>query len=81
MRSRAAGQQMQLDTFAAAAGGGRRVAGYRIYRNGTAVATTAATTYTDTGLQPITTYTYTVTALRRGGQRVGAVGPGARRRR
>jgi chitodextrinase len=41
------------------------VAGYRIYRNGTQVGTAGATatTYTDTGLTPSTTYTYTVKAF------------------
>ncbi len=38
------------------------VAGYRVYRNGTQIATTATTTYTDTGLLPSTTYTYGVAA-------------------
>jgi chitodextrinase len=38
------------------------VTGYTVYRNGTAVATTAATTYTDSGLTPSTLYSYSVTA-------------------
>ena len=38
------------------------VAGYRITRNGTAIGTTAATTYSNTGLSAGTTYTYTVAA-------------------
>ncbi len=38
------------------------VTGYRIHRNGTAIATSAATAYTDTGLTAATAYTYTVTA-------------------
>jgi chitodextrinase len=36
--------------------------GYTVYRNGSAIATTSATSYTDTGLAPGTTYTYTVSA-------------------
>jgi fibronectin type 3 domain-containing protein len=39
------------------------VAGYRVWRSGTRVATTDATNYTDTGLAPDTAYSYTVTAL------------------
>ncbi len=38
------------------------VTGYRIYRGGTQVGTTAGTTYTDTGLTPSTAYSYTVKA-------------------
>jgi chitodextrinase len=38
------------------------VAGYNIYRNGTKVGTSSGATYSDTGLSPNTTYTYTVSA-------------------
>jgi len=38
------------------------VTGYRIYRNGTAVGTSAATAYSDTGLSEATGYSYTVAA-------------------
>jgi chitodextrinase len=38
------------------------VAGYRVYRNGTQVGTTAAASYNDTGLAASTTFTYTVAA-------------------
>ncbi len=38
------------------------VSGYNVYRNGTQVGTTANPSYTDTGLAPSTTYTYTVAA-------------------
>ena len=38
------------------------VAGYRIYRNGSLVATSQATSYLDSGLSPQTTYTYSVSA-------------------
>jgi len=38
------------------------VAGYKIYRNGTQVATTTSATATDTGLTPGTTYSYTASA-------------------
>ncbi len=42
--------------------GGAGLAGYRIYRNGIEVGTSSTTTYTDTGLSPLTTYSYTVAA-------------------
>ena len=38
------------------------VAGYRVFRNGTAAATTATTSYADSGLAANTLYTYTVSA-------------------
>ncbi|HXR69415.1 cellulose binding domain-containing protein [Actinocrinis sp.] len=38
------------------------VAGYRVYRNGTQVGTTAGTSFTDSGLSPSTRYMYTVAA-------------------
>lgn len=38
------------------------VTGYRIYRNGTEVGTSVSTSYSDTGLQPRVTYSYTVAA-------------------
>jgi chitodextrinase len=39
------------------------VAGYRVYRDGVLVKTTAATTWADTGLTPSTAYSYTVAAF------------------
>ncbi len=39
-----------------------RVIGYRIYRGGTQVGTSATNSYSNTGLSPSTTYTYTVAA-------------------
>jgi chitodextrinase len=38
------------------------VAGYRIYRNGVQVGTASGTSYTDTGVGGVTTYSYTVLA-------------------
>ncbi len=38
------------------------VAGYRIYRDGILVRTTPSTSYTDAGLTPLTSYSYTVAA-------------------
>ena len=38
------------------------VTGYRIYRGGTQIATSTTTSYSNTGLTPSTTYTYTVAA-------------------
>ena len=42
--------------------GGSGVAGYDVYRNGTLVGSTSATSYTDTGLAASTTYSYAVRA-------------------
>jgi chitodextrinase len=39
------------------------VAGYRIYRNGISIATSGTTSFSDGGLAPSTTYTYSVAAL------------------
>ena len=39
------------------------VAGYQVFRNGTALATTTATAVTDSGLTASTTYSYTVSAI------------------
>ena len=39
------------------------VTGYRVTRGGSVIATPTGTTYTDNGLLPATTYSYTVTAL------------------
>lgn len=38
------------------------VAGYKIYRDGTQVGTSSTTSYTDTGLNPSSTYGYTIAA-------------------
>jgi len=42
--------------------GGSGLAGYKVYRNGTLVGTTTATSYVDSGLSPSTQYCYTVAA-------------------
>src|SRR5467141_3979599 len=39
------------------------VSGYRVFRNGAQIATTSATSFTNTGLSPSTTYTYAVAAF------------------
>jgi hypothetical protein len=39
------------------------VTGYQIRRGGTLITTTSSLTYTDTGLTPSTSYTYTITAV------------------
>ncbi len=39
------------------------ILGYKVYRDGSYLATSTATTYTDTGLRASTTYTYAVRAL------------------
>ena len=51
--------------WAASSEPGGTIASYRIYRNGSALATVGAptTSFTDTGAQPGTTYTYSVAAV------------------
>jgi hypothetical protein len=53
---------------------GSGVAYYRIYRNGSAVATTSALVYDDPGLSPGTTYTYYVVAVDAAGNASNASG-------
>jgi chitodextrinase len=43
------------------------VVGYKIFRNSVQVATSTTTSYSDTGLSPLTTYTYTVAAYDQAG--------------
>lgn len=52
----------QIDLSWSASTDNVKVTGYRIYRDGTETATTANTSYQDTGLTPETTYTYEVSA-------------------
>jgi hypothetical protein len=47
------------------------ITGYRIYRGGTQIATTANTIYQDTGLSPSTTYSYAVSAYDAAGNESG----------
>jgi hypothetical protein len=51
------------------------VAGYKVYRNGTQLGTTTATIYSDTGLTPNTTYSYTVSAYDAAGNNSGQSAP------
>jgi RHS repeat-associated protein len=51
------------------------VSGYKIFRGGVQVATTAATSYTDSGLTDGTTYSYTVSAYDATGNNSVAAGP------
>jgi len=51
------------------------VAGYRVFRNGTQVIETTATSYTDSGLTAATTYTYTVAAYDAAGNQSAASSP------
>lgn len=52
----------EVDLGWAAPTGSTQVSIYTIYRDGVAVGTTTATAYADTGLQPGTAFTYTVSA-------------------
>ena len=54
--------QITVTWSASSDAGGSGVAGYKVYRNGTLVGTTAATSYVDTGLVPNTQYCYTIAA-------------------
>jgi hypothetical protein len=51
------------------------VSGYRVFRDGTQVGTSASTSYTDSGLAPATTYSYTVEAYDAAGNRSAASAP------
>jgi chitodextrinase len=51
------------------------VAGYRIYRDGAAIATTAEVSYEDTGLSPLTVYAYRVSAYDAAGNESPQSGP------
>ncbi len=51
------------------------VSGYRVYRNGAQIATTSATSFTNTGLSPSTTYTYAVAAFDAAGNLSAQSGP------
>lgn len=51
------------------------VLGYRIYRGGVQIATSAITTFLDTGLSPATSYTYTVAAYDAAGNESPPSGP------
>jgi YD repeat-containing protein len=42
--------------------GGAGIAGYRVYRNGSQIGTTSSTSFSDTGVTPFNSYTYTVQA-------------------
>jgi chitodextrinase len=54
--------EVELSWSASTDTGGSGLAGYRVYRDGSEIATTSATTYSDTGLQPSTSYSYSVSA-------------------
>src|SRR5213596_3109675 len=51
------------------------VSGYRVYRGGTQIATTSATSFTNTGLSPSTTYSYAVAAFDAAGNLSAQSGP------
>ncbi|MFQ6100384.1 MAG: DUF2961 domain-containing protein [Anaerolineae bacterium] len=53
----------------------REVEGYYIYRGGSEIALTTRTVYTDTGLEPLTQYTYTVAAYDAMGNKSGQSEP------
>ena len=59
--------RIKLD-WAAPNDNGYTITSYKIYKGGNLIGTTAGLTYTDTGLQNNTTYSYTVTAVNVGGE-------------
>jgi chitodextrinase len=62
-------------SWAAASDPGGAVAGYTVYRDGTAVGTSTTTTYADTGLTAGTTYSYAVDAFDSAGNHSAASSP------
>jgi YD repeat-containing protein len=54
--------QINLSWGGSSDSGGSGLAGYRVYRNGSHIANTGATSYSDTGLSGATTYSYNVAA-------------------
>jgi hypothetical protein len=57
-----AASQSQINLTWTASTDNTAVSGYKVYRDGTQVATIAATSYSDTNLTPSTVYSYTVAA-------------------
>ena len=55
-------ERVRLDGFTAASSGAE-IVGYRVYRNGTLLATTSSNAYADTEVKGATGYSYTVTAV------------------
>ena len=47
--------------------GGPGIGGYKIYRGGTQIGTSTSTSFSDSGVTPFNTYTYTVAAYDKGG--------------
>ncbi len=62
---------MQIDLSWDASSDNEGVSGYSIYREGTEIATATGTNYSDNGLMPSTTYSYTVTAFDTAGNESG----------
>lgn len=58
----ASSSRINLSWAASTDSGGSGLAGYRVYRGGSQIATTSVTSYSDTGLPMTTTYSYTVMA-------------------
>ena len=59
----AAASQTQVNLSWSASTDNVGVTGYKVFRNGTQVATPTGTSFSDTGLSPATTYTYNVAAV------------------
>lgn len=58
---------INLSWSAASDAGGPGIAGYKIYRNGTEIGTSGSTSFSDSGVTPFNTYSYTVAAYDTGG--------------
>lgn len=57
-----ADNQVNLSWSAASDAGGPGIGGYRVFRNGSQIGTTASTSFSDTGVSAFNSYTYTVQA-------------------
>jgi chitodextrinase len=58
---------VNLSWSASSDAGGPGIGGYKIYRNGTQIGTSASTSFSDSGVTPFNTYSYTVAAYDKGG--------------
>lgn len=58
---------VDLSWSASSDAGGPGIGGYKVYRNGTEIGTSTSTSFSDSGVTPFNTYSYTVAAYDKGG--------------